>query len=805
MVTTTTRVAYLCLLLIGSTGLSTVWAEEPIRVEALQERYRQAIDHEIERTRSLLRREMETRETDDARRLDLLRASQEELRRLEVRLESWQKKQDLELYERNFPRFLRSLLSQLRRLGRDLEYLARGDAVAPGGPVWNKQVCPQPGCPAGKPVAISPHNPVAETRVERTVAQPAVPTNDDCGNATAIGDGKFEGNTESATNDGEASCGAAETSPDVWFLYTAGTSGTVDFNTLGSSFDTVLSLHTSCPGTSTNQLACNDDWNSLQSRLTHEMSLGEEVVVRVSGFGGDTGDFQLNVGRPGQIVGRVVDEATGQGLANVDIDLYFENGYWVDDYSTGPTGAFSIVDLSPGTYYLKATRGDYITELYDDIPCFEYCDPTTGTPISVGSGETVQIDFALQLGGWIEGTVIDAQTGWPFDDAQVTVYDESGGWVADSWTDGAGGYVVSRLSSGTYFAVADRWNYTDVLYDDIACPEGCDPTIGTPIEVSLGEATEGIDFALEREGAISGIVLDEAIGVPVSYCGVDVWNQAGDWVGYGFGNFWGNYTAGGLPAGTYHVTTDNDTGYLDELYDDFPCVWGDCDPTSGTAIEVETGMNTTGIDFHLMPGGLISGNVTDVATGSPIEGRVQVFSVNGEQVGDSWIDSGGYTVSGLPTGDYFVSADSYEWEGYADELYDNIFCPSGCDPTTGTPVGVVAGLATTGIDFELCGPPVVEPNFPPSVDPQSFIVGCFVQIGGTAASYHPGCPAIERIFWDWGDGTSGYRRMPARHRYTTLDGGLVTVSVTAYDVLGRQSETVKGEIELTHCRLRGFP
>ena len=799
---TTARAAGWCLLLIVLPTASPVSAEAPAASKPLQERYLQAIDQEIQRTRRLLRLEMETQETDDVQRLALLRASQEELRRLEARLERWEKRQDLEPYRRNFPRFLRSVHSQLRRLKTDLDSLARSGEAASYESGRTPGALAEWGHSAEKARVPKPHSLAAENRAGRAASQPTVPSNDDCGLATAIGDGLFEGNTESATNDGEASCGAAETSPDVWFRYTAGTSGTVDFNTLGSSFDTVLSLHTSCPGTTTNQLACNDDWNSLQSRLTHEMSMGEEVVVRVSGFYGDTGDFQLNVGQPGQIVGRVVDEATGQGLANVDIDLYFENGYWVDDYWTGATGAYSIVDLSPGTYYVKANKAYYFTELYDDIPCYEYCDPTTGSPISVGRGETVQVDFALQLGGWIEGTVIEAQTGRPLDDAQVSVYDESGGLVEDGWTDGVGGYAVSRLSSGTYFAVAHRWNYTDVLYDDIACPAGCDPTIGTPIEVSVGEATEGIDFALDREGAISGVVLDEAIGFPVSYCDVDVWNQQGGWVGYGWGNFWGNYTAGGLPAGTYHVTTDNDTGYFDELYDDFPCVWGGCDPRSGTAIEVETGMNTTGVDFHLMLGGSITGSVTDVATGSPVEGRVEVISANGEKVGESWIDDGRYLLSGLPTADYFVR--THNLDGYTDGVYDGIFCPSDCDPTTGTPVGVVAGFTTTGIDFELCGPPVVEPHFPPSADPQSFIVRCLVQIGGTSAPYHPGCPAIERIFWDWGDGKRGYRPMPARHFYTTFDGGLVTISVTAYDFLGGESATVQGEIELRNCRPRGF-
>jgi hypothetical protein len=84
---TTARAAGWCLLLIVLPTASPVSAEAPAASKPLQERYLQAIDQEIQRTRRLLRLEMETQETDDVQRLALLRASQEELRRLEARLE----------------------------------------------------------------------------------------------------------------------------------------------------------------------------------------------------------------------------------------------------------------------------------------------------------------------------------------------------------------------------------------------------------------------------------------------------------------------------------------------------------------------------------------------------------------------------------------------------------------------------------------------------------------------------------------------------------------------------------------------
>ncbi len=73
-----------------------------------------------------------------------------------------------------------------------------------------------------------------------------------------------------------------------------------------------------------------------------------------------------------------------------------------------------------------------------------------------------------------------------------------------------------------------------------------------------------------------------------------------------------------LPAGTYFAVTANDLGYLDELYDDFPCHAG-CDPTIGTEIVVSAGEFIDGVDFDLATGSAIAGTVTDVYTQAGIQ------------------------------------------------------------------------------------------------------------------------------------------------------------------------------------------
>ncbi len=125
----------------------------------------------------------------------------------------------------------------------------------------------------------------------------AVAPNDDCANATAISDGTFTGSTLLATNDGDASCGDSGLSPDVWYAYTATCTGTASFDTIGSSFNTVLSIHddTMCPGSFLNELACNDDSGGPQSALSLQVTQGTVYRIRIAGNNNAIGEYVLNV------------------------------------------------------------------------------------------------------------------------------------------------------------------------------------------------------------------------------------------------------------------------------------------------------------------------------------------------------------------------------------------------------------------------------------------------------------------------------------------------------------------------------
>jgi hypothetical protein len=119
-------------------------------------------------------------------------------------------------------------------------------------------------------------------------------------NATVVpGPGVYSGFTTGATNDGSASCGASGTSPDVWLRYThTGPSKTLNVSLCnsGTSYDSVASIHSAGPGTSANQLACNDDGcGNTRSVVEATVSNGNTYYIRIAGFQGAVGNYQANI------------------------------------------------------------------------------------------------------------------------------------------------------------------------------------------------------------------------------------------------------------------------------------------------------------------------------------------------------------------------------------------------------------------------------------------------------------------------------------------------------------------------------
>ena len=532
----------------------------------------------------------------------------------------------------------------------------------------------------------------------------AVSGNDDCAAAAAIGTGTFTGSTAGAGNDGNASCGTSDSSPDVWFLFTAPAAGTYDFNTFGSSFDTVLSLYDGCDDGNgrSMELACSDDAaGSSASQISRDMAAAEAVIVRLSGFAGASGAYTLTVALSRGFRGTVRRQDSGVPLAGVEVDVFDQYGDYETVAVTGGDGSYVTAQLAPGTYYARVEQSGFLGELYYDVLCpfSGYCDPLDGTPITVGSGFTGSVDFTLQPAASIAGTVTAAATGSPlYSSTYAYLYDLSGNFLTSDHTDVGGAFAFDGLAAGKYFVAAQAYGYHTELYDDVPCGSPCVPTTGTQIPVAAGTSVTGIDLALDINPSIEGTVVEDGTAMPVSTERMLLYSDTGSLLDWVYTSSDGSYRFRYLTPGTYYVRSASDH-HLNELYDDLPCA-SSCTVTSGTPVAASYGVVTSGIDFALVPFGKIAGALHEDGTGVPlIYTRVAAYDAGGVKVEQTYtLIDGTYRIPGLPDGSYFVATDS---SNHDNEVYDDIPCGFDCDPTAGTPVPVATATVASGIDFSL--------------------------------------------------------------------------------------------------------
>jgi alpha-tubulin suppressor-like RCC1 family protein/uncharacterized surface anchored protein len=429
--------------------------------------------------------------------------------------------------------------------------------------------------------------------------------------------------------------------------------------------------------------------------------------------GATTSGIDFGLSKLGSISGTVTAEDTGLPLASAGITVYSSAGAYVDFTATNASGAYTLTDLPPGTYYVLASdRLGYLGEMYNDRPCpGGACTVTSGTGVTVTSGQTTSgVNFALPLGGTITGRVTDAATGAPLgsSSAVVYIYDGDGDYVAQCNLDASGTYVKAGLETGSYFVFSTNWlGYIDEVYRNKPCVTGgCTAivTTGTPVNVTAGATTGGIDLDLVKPGTVTGTVTNAVTGAPIANVTVTIYRADGTSAGSATTNASGVYTRSGLVPDTYYARTSNSAGYVDEQYMDQACPAAACPPPlTATPVTVANGATTSGIDFALTPAGSISGTVTDAGSGAPLSGvTVTIYSAAGTSIGSATTNpSGAFTRTGLAPGTYYVRTSNSL--GYIDELYSDLPCPVGtCPPfAAGASVAVTAGTATSDISFAL--------------------------------------------------------------------------------------------------------
>lgn len=131
----------------------------------------------------------------------------------------------------------------------------------------------------------------------------APPANDNCADATPIGEGSVAVTTLGASSDGPSSCGGSNLN-DVWYLYTASCSGIVVLTTCGTAdFNPQMAIYpgtSACPPDAASELACDAGScvGSGEPEILLDAIAGETYLVQIGGFNGERGDLTLTVSCP---------------------------------------------------------------------------------------------------------------------------------------------------------------------------------------------------------------------------------------------------------------------------------------------------------------------------------------------------------------------------------------------------------------------------------------------------------------------------------------------------------------------------
>ncbi len=433
-----------------------------------------------------------------------------------------------------------------------------------------------------------------------------------------------------------------------------------------------------------------------------------ELGAQVSA-GETTANVDVALPEGAQIEGRVTSSATGLPVSGTQACATgFGPALETKCAKTDAEGHYLIDGLETSSYYVSfGPERPYVGQRYDDAK-----------PMWVNQGETLaDINASLLAGTTISGDVTSASTGRPMGAGEVEVCldervkeefdgmaprEETSGYCTDPNQNGE--YQITGIATSTdqiefrpkpsaYGYETQYWNHVGVS------------TESTELHTTAGESIAGIDAALAAKyGVITGTVIDavskSGIG-EIWVCALQVGGQQSERCTKTDAS--GDYTISSLKSGEYTVAFYSypSTRYPVRYYG------GGHTRSEARRVKVSAGVTTAEIGAELVEpestGSHIRGVVSSVSSGQPIEGiEVCAYDANDEEglFGQcaTTESHGGYSITSLPSGEYFVEFSSPSGSGlnYVTQYYNGA-----ASPEEATTVAVGPETVDTGIDARM--------------------------------------------------------------------------------------------------------
>nr|WP_321401318.1 carboxypeptidase regulatory-like domain-containing protein [uncultured Desulfobacter sp.] len=446
------------------------------------------------------------------------------------------------------------------------------------------------------------------------------------------------------------------------------------------------------PTSTTNPLNWDTDGDGLSDGQEDTNANG-----RVDEGESDPGDAASGQPETENFYGTVRQSQTGEVCSDATVEILDPDGYGIVYTAvTNDLGEY-IAYVEPGRYMIRAYAPGLARTFYfydEDSGVAGGVYPSSeATVVEIQSDENQNIDFSLDVGGSISGTIYETDGTTPIANASVIV--RPGKYIFDCGftvlTDAQGHYAVDCLALGQYKVKAQADGFAQMKYYNgiYGWYNAENVIVQPPIE------TENIDITLEPEATISGYVRAADTSEPLEF-GVITGTVSGAFEGIGTTsdiNNNGEYTIKGLPPGSYTIQLDSlnaDNYYVCEYYDN--AHFSD----SASTVTVQAGDHVGNINFDLETGGKIRGRVVDDETGNPIkEVQIGASNTSGKNLPSTpVVDSEGYfSLNALP-GSYILNV--FECHGYISEYYQDAYTFE-----TAKAIDVQAGTETPLIEFRL--------------------------------------------------------------------------------------------------------
>ncbi len=405
-----------------------------------------------------------------------------------------------------------------------------------------------------------------------------------------------------------------------------------------------------------------------------DSSLVSAVPVNITAAAVTGINFSLLAG--GSITGTISSAATTLPLAGIDLDVYDMNGVRLTaNATTDATGVYYISNVPAGQYTLRAdpTAAQAYARAYYSTTFPNSLFHNQATLVTVTGGTaTPNIDFSLLSAGTISGFIYDSTGTVALSGVDLDVYDAALNRTdITARTAADGSYQLAALPVGSYIVRADPTATSTYLYQYYTGQT--DPLLATPVVVTAGNDSPGINFNLASSGWVSGTIRDAANN-PLANIDIDVFDAVtGVRIsGNSITAADGTYLFGPLAPGSYTVRADPTVAqqYAVEYYD------SKINKALANAFTVTGGVGTTGVDFTLELGGTIFGQLLFRNDGTPIESiDIDVFdAVTGIRLDQSSKTdvNGNWMVGPLPAGTYIVRADAALATAYGDIYSGNV-------------------------------------------------------------------------------------------------------------------------------------